>query len=143
MRQINEKERQISQKYEEKRAGINNQSGDDRFYFNIIKMEVERVKYVLRSYLRTRIMKIEKHLFFIVEKDQAHLLSVAEMEYAFNVYESKKSHFNNEFFDKISKKLNVMGDVGEMPDNMSKSNIQFSNSIFNFNDQISNHYFIT
>ena len=42
---------------------------DDRFYFNIHKMELERVKYLLKSYLRTRLMKIEKHYLFIIERD--------------------------------------------------------------------------
>ena len=56
-------------------------------------MEMERVKYMLKSYLRARIIKIEKHLLYMVEKDQAHLLSEAEMEYAWNMYESKKKHF--------------------------------------------------
>ena len=42
---------------------------DDRFYFNIHKMELERVKFMLKSYLRTRLFKIEKYLLYIVEKD--------------------------------------------------------------------------
>lgn len=42
---------------------------DDRFYANIMKMEVERAKFVLKSYLRTRIAKIERHLLWVVEKD--------------------------------------------------------------------------
>jgi hypothetical protein len=32
-------------------------------------MELERVKYLLKTYLRTRIIKIEKFLLLIVEKD--------------------------------------------------------------------------
>jgi len=63
---------------------------DDRFYFNVHKMELERVKYLLKSYLRTRLFKMEKHLLYLVEKDQAHLLSEAEMQYAWSLYESKK-----------------------------------------------------
>lgn len=66
---------------------------EDRFYFNVHKMELERVKYMLKSYLRTRIFKIERYLLFLVEKDQASLLSEAEMQYAWSLYESKKSHF--------------------------------------------------
>jgi len=42
---------------------------DDRFYANILKMEIERAKFVLKSYLRSRIVKIERHLWWIVEKD--------------------------------------------------------------------------
>jgi len=32
-------------------------------------MEIERAKFVLKSYLRTRIIKIERHMIHIVEKD--------------------------------------------------------------------------
>ena len=63
---------------------------DDRFFFNVHKMEAERVKYMLKSYLRTRLFKIERFLLFIVEKDQASLLGEGEMAYAWSLYESKK-----------------------------------------------------
>jgi hypothetical protein len=43
--------------------------GDQRFYLNIVRMELERVKYLLKTYLRTRIIKIERFLLLIVEKD--------------------------------------------------------------------------
>ena len=81
-------------------------------------MEIERVKFLLKAYLRARIIKIEKHLLYIIEKDQASLLSQAEMEYAWTLCETKKEHFNNEFFNKISKKLNVMSDDNDITDNM-------------------------
>ncbi len=42
---------------------------DDRFYFNVHKMELERVKYMLKNYLRTRMFKIERQLLYLVEKD--------------------------------------------------------------------------
>lgn len=41
-------------------------------------MELERVKFVLKSYLRARLSKIERHLLMLIEKDQAHLLSGPE-----------------------------------------------------------------
>jgi GINS complex subunit 4 len=103
-REINAKDREITQRMENKK-----QSGqDERFYLNINRMEIERTKYTLKSYLRCRMIKIEKHLLYIVEKDQAHLLSPSEMEYAWTLYEAKKEHFNSEFFEKVSKKLNCM-----------------------------------
>jgi GINS complex subunit 4 len=104
-RQINNQDREINQRAQNKlRANI----ADERFYLNILRMELERVKYLLKSYLRTRIIKIERFLIYLVEKDQAHLLSQAEMEYAWTLLEAKKDHFKSEFFDKITKKLNNM-----------------------------------
>ena len=82
-------------------------------------MEIERAKFVLKSYLRTRIAKIERHLLWIVEKDQAALLSAPEMNFAFSLYESRKTHLTDNFFSKIPKKLNFM-DLESLPDQYSK-----------------------
>lgn len=112
-KQITQKDREI-----QNRAQSKKNNGDERFYLNILRMEVERIKYVLKAYLRARIIKIERHLLFIVEKDKASLLSPGEMEYAWTLYESKKEHFKTEFFDKISKKLNNMEE--DIQDSMSK-----------------------
>lgn len=90
-KQINTKDREINIRANKK--GTGNNSNDERFYLNILRMEMERVKYLLKSYLRSRIVKIEKHLLYIVEKDQAHLLSEAEINFAWNQYESRKKHF--------------------------------------------------
>jgi len=40
------------------------------------------------------------------------------MKYAWTLYEAKKDHFNSEFFDKVSKKLNMMADGKDIPDAM-------------------------
>ena len=83
-------------------------------------MELERVKYVLKSYLRARILKIEQNLFFIVEKDKAHLLSEAEMQYTWTLYEARKEHFKSELFDHVTTALNSMSEGKDMDDQLSK-----------------------
>jgi GINS complex subunit 4 len=89
---------------------------DDRFYYNVHKMELERVKYTLKSYLRTRLFKIERFLLYLVEKDQAALLSEGEMAYAWTLYESKKAHFNQTFLAKLPSKLNPFETPSETVD---------------------------
>lgn len=79
---------------------------DDRFFFNIHKMELERVKFILKSYLRTRLFKIEKHVLYIVEKEMGDLLSEGEIAYAFNVYENKKQYFDNVMLSKLPEPCN-------------------------------------
>jgi len=64
-------------------------------------MELERVKYMLKSYLRARLFKIERFLLYLVEKDQASLLSEGEMAYAWSLYEGKKTHFNQVLLNKL------------------------------------------
>lgn len=66
---------------------------DDRFTVNIYKMEVERVKFVMKSYLRTRLAKIERHLVYFIEKDRSELMSEAEQLFAFQLLEGRKSHY--------------------------------------------------
>jgi len=48
---------------------------ETKVFLGIHELEVERVKYMLKSYLRTRLFKIQKFMFFIIECDQGHLLS--------------------------------------------------------------------
>lgn len=79
---------------------------DDRLYFNIHKMELERVKYMLKSFLRTRIFKIERNLLYLIEKDLAILMSEGEMQFAWSIYEAKKSLFNQSLYMKIPSTLN-------------------------------------
>ena len=84
------------------------QDADDRFYVNIHKMELERIKFTLKSYFRARLAKVERHLLYVIEKDQSELLSQAEKVFAFNLYEARKTHFEHSFFKKIPRKLNIM-----------------------------------
>ena len=83
-------------------------------------MELERVKYMLKSYLRARLAKIERHLFYIVEEDKSELLSQAELAYAFTLYEKRKDHFNEVFFEKIPKKLNCLDAEDDVEKRISK-----------------------
>lgn len=118
-KRINQQDREIAAKMQ---GSINGQmiTTDQRNYLNILRMELERVKYLVKAYLRARILKIEKHLLFIIEKDQAHLLSQSETEYAWHLCEARKEHFKTELFDKIPKKLNSMQDDQDIENSMSK-----------------------
>ena len=82
-------------------------------------MELERVKYLLKCYLRTRLFKIEKFILYIVEHDKANLLSEGELTYAWKLYESKKNYLNQAFFSKVPSKLNVF-ETDEFDPRLSK-----------------------
>jgi len=92
---------------------------DDRFYLNIYRMELERVKFIMKSYLRTRLAKIERHLVYIVEKDRSELLSEAEKIFALNLLEARKTHFQETFFEKVPRELNIF-EQDPVPDRVSK-----------------------
>lgn len=116
MKLISRQEAMIAAKNEQKSG----KTADSRSYMNMYKMELERVKYVLKAYLRARILKIEANLFYIVEKDKAHLMSEAEMNYAWMQYESRKEHFKSELFDHVTTALNSMAEGKDMDDQLSK-----------------------
>ncbi len=42
---------------------------------DIIELDIERMKFLIKDYLRIRIMKIEKYLFYILKNDLSSLLS--------------------------------------------------------------------
>ena len=92
---------------------------DDRFNVSIYKMELERVKFVLKSYLRVRLAKIERHLVYLIEKDRSELLSESEKIFAFNLLESRKLHFQQTFFEKVPQELNVL-EQDPVPDRVGK-----------------------
>jgi GINS complex subunit 4 len=60
-------------------------------------MEMERVKYLISVYLRTRLMKIQTFLFWLVENDQSSLLSEQECKYIQIYYAMKNNHFKKAF----------------------------------------------
>lgn len=64
--QINKQDRSIAARASRMKGSA---ATDERFYMNILRMEVERVKFLVKAYLRARIVKIEQHLLYIVEKD--------------------------------------------------------------------------
>ncbi len=41
----------------------------------LIELDLERMKFIIKDYLRIRIMKIEKYLFYILKNDLSSLLS--------------------------------------------------------------------
>ena len=77
-----------------------------------MRMELERVKYMFKDYLRTRIWKIEKNLMYVIEADKAELLSEPEVDYAYSLYVAKKDLFNKKLFSegKLPEKLNMFKD---------------------------------
>ncbi len=45
-------------------------------------MEYERVKYILKSYHRIRLAKIERNLLYLIETEKANLMSTEEIHFA-------------------------------------------------------------
>ncbi|XP_055606753.1 DNA replication complex GINS protein SLD5 [Uranotaenia lowii] len=63
------------------------------------RMEVERIRYMLASYHRCRLQKIEEYAFYILEEeskrpDDRKRLSVGEKQFATDFYKSLENHFH-------------------------------------------------
>lgn len=60
-----------------------NSDSDSRFIHMLLQTEIERIKYLLKSYLRTRLFKIEKFsLYLLRQENVGDILSANELEYA-------------------------------------------------------------
>ncbi|OBZ73152.1 DNA replication complex GINS protein sld5 [Grifola frondosa] len=70
-------------------------SEDEHFRIMLVQTEVERVKFVIRSYIRTRLHKIEKYARYISATPAMHeRLSKAELEHAQRYARLVEYHFD-------------------------------------------------
>ncbi|KAI0350303.1 GINS complex Sld5 component [Trametes cingulata] len=70
-------------------------SEEEHFRIMLVQTEVERVKFVIRSYVRTRLHKIEKYARHISATPETHeKLSKAELDHARRYARLMEYHFN-------------------------------------------------
>ena len=62
-------------------SSIEPSSTNENFFTMIYKTEIERLKFLLKMYLRTRLFKIQKYYLFLISKEQGELLSEHEYEF--------------------------------------------------------------
>ncbi|KZT20692.1 GINS complex Sld5 component [Neolentinus lepideus HHB14362 ss-1] len=70
-------------------------SEEEHFRIMLAQTEIERVKFIVRSYVRTRLYKIEKYARFIVANPEIQeRLSATELEHARRFAHLMESHFH-------------------------------------------------
>ncbi|KAI8880252.1 GINS complex, Sld5 component [Backusella circina FSU 941] len=75
---------------------------DNKLHIMIYQTEMERVKYLLRNYLRTRLYKIEKYTLYLLRRhDLNTLLSPQEIVYARRYQELVESHNFDSFLHQL------------------------------------------
>ncbi|KAI8597620.1 hypothetical protein EDD21DRAFT_384998 [Dissophora ornata] len=78
----------------------------------LYQTELERVKFVLRSYLRTRISKIEKFCQYILaDASSKRRLSRAEVLYAENYAKATRQHYDSSFLSSLPPSLQGQDDT--------------------------------
>jgi len=76
------------------------------FMTRLKQLELERVKYLLRSYYRTRLRKIEKFCMYILKNPVVRTrLSPAELEYTQRYVDLMAEHLNESFLNGLPEKL--------------------------------------
>ena len=76
-------------------------TADENFVLDVYQLELERMKYMLKSYIRTRLTKIEKSYLYIIKNDKADLLSDQEVNYAWDYFWLRKGHFDKCFANEL------------------------------------------
>ncbi|KAJ1723143.1 GINS complex subunit [Coemansia erecta] len=83
------------------------------FVANILKMDVDRVRFLVRSYLRARLAKIERHArHYVQETRYRERMSQAELEYARGFVELDVGHVRRSFLDQLPPHLRGLDEVG-------------------------------
>ncbi|ORY35645.1 hypothetical protein BCR39DRAFT_511283 [Naematelia encephala] len=87
-------------------------SEEEHFKLVLVQTEMERVKFLVRSYVRTRLSKIEKYSHYIVLHPEIHqLLSGAELLHAKRYTELLHTHFQHSVLDSLPEWLRKMDDT--------------------------------
>ena len=78
----------------------------EAFGISLYQMEIDRVKYLLASYLRTRLRKIEKFVFHILgSEEEFSKLSSNEVAFASKYMEAVERHLKESCLDQIPDKF--------------------------------------
>ncbi|KAJ3426832.1 sld5 protein [Anaeramoeba flamelloides] len=112
---INTQQQIIDKNLEQiKEEETNNNDSQLMFLTNIMLMEVERLNYLLRSYLRMRLDKIEKYPVFILKNQQVReSLSKEEQQFLAGYFKLFEKHMKNSFLEKLPKPLQKIDDEEE------------------------------
>lgn len=94
----------------QKALNIDPQTPEEQFTGALYQMDLDRVKYLISSYLRSRLIKIQTFVVWIINNDKTELLSPQEFEFLGKYYAIKTNHYKKSFlfsipeqFRKISK----------------------------------------
>lgn len=96
--------KQTSEAIEKYRNNVLNESikksGYD-FLSEIYEMDLERLVYLFKDYLRIRLVKIQHLMYYVIKNDYTHLLSENEFDYAYNLFKMKRAYFQHILFKNV------------------------------------------
>ena len=87
-------------------AKIAEKSGEEYFTINLYLMDIERIRFLLVNYLRTRMQKVEQHAAFISSTTtELEKLSEAEERYLAKVVNLNNQHVEDSIVTRLLPKL--------------------------------------
>lgn len=78
---------------------------------DLMQLDVDRLQFILTSYLRTRLLKIEQHVMYILlHQDYVERLSEHEAKFASNYVDLLAEHFHTSLLDLIPERFRELDD---------------------------------
>ena len=77
---------------EKKEEEIKNKKMDKNIKY-YIEIDIQRIKFIIKDYLRIRLMKIEKYLFYLLKNNKINILSQNEIKFAAELMDVKAAYF--------------------------------------------------
>ena len=77
---------------EKKEKEINDKKIDKNVKY-YIEIDIQRIKFIIKDYLRIRLMKIEKYLFYLLKNNKIDILSQNEIKFAAELMDVKAAYF--------------------------------------------------
>ncbi|ODQ81203.1 hypothetical protein BABINDRAFT_34054 [Babjeviella inositovora NRRL Y-12698] len=86
---------------------------DIKLQLMIVELELERVNYLIRTYLRTRLSKIDKFTVYITKNgDMVKRLSPSEVSYMRKHFEILTTLYKKQFLSRLPELLQLLDDTG-------------------------------
>ncbi|WFD39751.1 GINS complex subunit [Malassezia japonica] len=87
-------------------------SEEEHFRLNLVQLDVERAKWLMRSYLRARLAKIEKHAAHLMaHRSEQQRLSDVELGYARRYHQLNSDHFHSTVLQFLPEPMRGMQDA--------------------------------
>lgn len=87
-------------------------TADDKFAVSLYQMEIDRLKYLIASYLRTRLRKIQLYPLHIVKSDLKYRLSTAEDTFLRQYVDIMGHHMNESVLSSLPEQFRTLSDDG-------------------------------
>lgn len=91
-------------------------SEDEHFRMSYVQLDMERIKFQIRSYVRTRLYKIERYAFHIMSNPALQSrMSVLEQNHAIKYKQLFSTHMNRAVLDNLPDTMRSLTDPGMIP----------------------------